>query len=113
MSEIARSKFVEIIFYFIKKQQFIYYLLLIIKEIEYFISLLSESALPEQAKWNLMLKLIGDKSESHEFLLAKENLVQVRQSLTISTNRTSFLHKFKINISEVGKVTESFFSLAC
>lgn len=55
-----------------------------------------------------MLKIIGDKCESNEFLLTKENLTQLRQGLTISTNRSSYLHKFKINISEVGKVIKCF-----
>jgi hypothetical protein len=52
-----------------------------------------------------MLRFICEQIWSKsEFLIDESHLIHIKNGSTVSTNRQAFIHKFKINLNEIGKV---------
>ena len=52
-----------------------------------------------------MLRFICEQIWSKsEFLIEESHLIHVKNGTAISTNRQAFIHKFKINLNDIGKV---------
>jgi hypothetical protein len=56
-------------------------------------------------EWFILLKLNGDKKETNEFRLDRNNFKSLKQvSSATSTSGDAYLHEFHINLPDVGKV---------
>ncbi len=80
------------------------------KDIEYvFLIQTDHSFLKQNSKaineWFILLKLNGDKKETTEFRLDRNNFKSIKQvSSATSTSGDAYLHEFHINLPDVGKV---------